>query len=32
VANVCTFGLSKHGHYINAGDLLLDGGYTLTYE
>nr|WP_247418423.1 SDR family oxidoreductase [Halomarina salina] len=32
VANVCTFGLSKHGHYINAGDLLLDGGYTLTYD
>lgn len=32
VANVCTFGLSRHGHYINAGDLLLDGGYTLTYE
>ena len=32
VANVCTFGLSKHGHYVNGGDLLLDGGYTLTYD
>ncbi|MWG34846.1 SDR family NAD(P)-dependent oxidoreductase [Halomarina oriensis] len=32
VANACTFGLSKHAHALNAGDLLLDGGYTLTYE
>jgi 3-hydroxybutyrate dehydrogenase len=32
VANVCTFGLSRHGRYVNAGDLLLDGGYTLTYD
>ncbi len=32
VANLFTFGFSKHGKHLNGGDLLWDGGYTLTYE
>lgn len=31
VANVFAFGLSKHGRFLDGGDLLFDGGYTLTY-
>lgn len=32
VANLFTFGLSRHGAHLNGGDLLWDGGYTTTYE
>ncbi len=32
VANLFTFGFSRHGRHLNGGDLLWDGGYTLTYE
>ena len=32
VANLFTFGLSKHGSHLNGADLLWDGGYTHTYE
>lgn len=31
VANVFTFGFSQHGKHLDGGDLLWDGGYTLTY-
>jgi 3-hydroxybutyrate dehydrogenase len=31
VANLFTFGLSKHGRHLNGGDLRWDGGMTLTY-
>lgn len=30
-ANVFAFALSKHGRFLDGGDLLFDGGYTLTY-
>jgi 3-hydroxybutyrate dehydrogenase len=32
VANLFTFGFSRHAKHLNGGDLLWDGGYTLTYE
>lgn len=32
VANLFTFGFSRHGKHLNGGDLLWDGGYTTTYE
>ena len=32
VANLFTFGLSKHGEHLNGADMLWDGGYTHTYE
>ena len=32
VANLFTFGFSKHGSHLNGADLLWDGGYTHTYE
>ena len=32
VANLFVFGLSSHGKHLNGGDMLWDGGYTLTYE
>ncbi|TKR27763.1 SDR family oxidoreductase [Natronomonas salsuginis] len=32
VANLFVFGFSRHGKHLNGGDLLWDGGYTLTYE
>ena len=32
VANLFTFGLSRHGRHLNGGDLRWDGGYTSTYE
>ena len=32
VANLFTFGFSRHGRHLNGGDLLWDGGYTTTYE
>jgi 3-hydroxybutyrate dehydrogenase len=32
VANLFTFGLSKHGRLLNGADLLWDGGYTHTYN
>ena len=32
VANLFTFGFSKHGTHLNGADLLWDGGYTHTYE
>ncbi len=32
VANLFTFGFSRHGKHLNGGDLLWDGGYTNTYE
>jgi 3-hydroxybutyrate dehydrogenase len=32
VANLFTFGFSRHGSHLNGGDLLWDGGYTTTYE
>jgi 3-hydroxybutyrate dehydrogenase len=32
VANLFTFGLSRHGKHLNGGDMLWDGGYTKTYE
>jgi 3-hydroxybutyrate dehydrogenase len=31
VANLFTFGLSRYGQHLNGGDLLWDGGMTLTY-
>lgn len=31
VANLFTFGFSRHGRHLNGGDLLWDGGYTTTY-
>lgn len=32
VANLFTFGFSRHGRHLNGGDLCFDGGYTTTYE
>ncbi len=32
VANLFTFGFSRHGRHLNGGDMLWDGGYTTTYE
>jgi 3-hydroxybutyrate dehydrogenase len=32
VANLFVFGFSDHGRHLNGGDLLFDGGMTLTYE
>jgi 3-hydroxybutyrate dehydrogenase len=32
VANLFTFGFSRHGTHLNGGDMLWDGGYTRTYE
>ncbi len=32
VGNLFVFGFSKHARHLNGGDLLFDGGYTLTYE
>ena len=32
VANLFVFGFSTHGDHLNGGDLLFDGGMTLTYE
>ncbi len=32
VANLFTFGFSRHGKHLNGGDLLWDGGYTNTYK
>ncbi|MHB9288432.1 SDR family oxidoreductase [Halobacteriales archaeon Cl-PHB] len=32
VANLFTFGFSRHGTHLNGADLLWDGGYTTTYE
>jgi len=32
VANLFVFGFSRHGKHLNGGDMLWDGGYTLTYE
>ncbi|WP_152040025.1 SDR family oxidoreductase [Salinigranum salinum] len=32
VANLFTFGFSRHGKHLNGGDMLWDGGYTTTYE
>jgi 3-hydroxybutyrate dehydrogenase len=32
VANLFVFGFSSHARHLNGGDLLLDGGYTTTYE
>jgi 3-hydroxybutyrate dehydrogenase len=32
VANLFVLGFSKHGRQLNGGDMLFDGGYTLTYE
>jgi 3-hydroxybutyrate dehydrogenase len=32
VANLFTFGFSKHGKHLNGADMLWDGGYTTTYE
>ncbi|WP_323191747.1 SDR family oxidoreductase [Halostella sp. PRR32] len=32
VANLFVFGFSKHATHLNGGDLLFDGGMTLTYE
>ena len=32
VANLITFGCSRHGAHLNGGDLRWDGGYTSTYE
>lgn len=31
VANVFTMGFSEHANHLDGGDLLFDGGYTLTY-
>lgn len=31
VANVFTMGFSEHASHLDGGDLLFDGGYTLTY-
>jgi len=32
VANLFVFGFSRHAKHLNGGDLLFDGGMTLTYE
>jgi 3-hydroxybutyrate dehydrogenase len=32
VANLFTFGFSRHGRHLDGGDLLWDGGFTTTYE
>ncbi|MDY6764614.1 MAG: D-beta-hydroxybutyrate dehydrogenase, partial [Halobacteria archaeon] len=32
VANLFVLGFSKHAKHLNGGDLLFDGGMTLTYE
>lgn len=32
VANLFVFGFSKHATHLNGGDLLFDGGMTLTYD
>ena len=32
VGNLFVFGFSKHANHLNGGDLLFDGGMTLTYE
>jgi 3-hydroxybutyrate dehydrogenase len=32
VANLFVFGFSSHAKHLNGGDMLFDGGYTLTYE
>lgn len=32
VANLFTFGFSRHGKHLNGADMLWDGGYTHTYE
>jgi 3-hydroxybutyrate dehydrogenase len=32
VANLFTFGFSRHGRHLDGSDLLWDGGYVLTYE
>jgi 3-hydroxybutyrate dehydrogenase len=32
VANLFTFGFSRHGSHLNGGDMLWDGGYTNTYQ
>jgi 3-hydroxybutyrate dehydrogenase len=32
VANLFTFGFSRHGQHLNGADMLWDGGYTTTYE
>ena len=32
VGNLFAFGFSKHAKHLNGGDLLFDGGMTLTYE
>jgi 3-hydroxybutyrate dehydrogenase len=32
VGNLFVFGFSQHSKYLDAGDLLWDGGYTLTYD
>ncbi|QLD86127.1 SDR family oxidoreductase [Natronomonas halophila] len=32
VANLFVLGFSSHAKHLNGGDLLFDGGYTLTYE
>jgi 3-hydroxybutyrate dehydrogenase len=32
VANLFTFGFSRHGKHLNGADMLWDGGYTTTYE
>jgi 3-hydroxybutyrate dehydrogenase len=32
VANLFTFGFSRHGNHLNGADMLWDGGYTNTYQ
>jgi 3-hydroxybutyrate dehydrogenase len=32
VANLFTFGFSRHGRHLNGADMLWDGGFTTTYE
>jgi len=32
VANLFTFGFSRHGKHLNGADMLWDGGYTTTYK
>ena len=32
VANLFTFGFSRHGRHLNGGDMRWDGGFTTTYE
>ena len=32
VANLFTFGFSRHGKHLNGADMLWDGGYTKTYQ